>query len=193
MVRCAKDGLLPDGREAALVKVKTKGRDTVAYWPMVGGFRRIAAQHGIVIAADVVRANDFFEWSKVPPRLDHRPAPLGEDRGDPRGAYAVALYQADNRFVTSPVVMDVAEIERVRAVSRAATSEYGPWVNWWDRMACKTVARRLFSELPLADVDERTRSVVEAASEIDEMTAPVPELASLPVEVDDVEPEVVEA
>lgn len=163
IVRCAQDGLMPDSKEAALVIYKVKGRDVVRYMPMIGGYRKIAAKHGITIVADVVRAGDQFDYSKVPPALTHKPAPLGQERGEIVGAYAVAY--RDGRLVAAPEVMEPDEIEKVRAVSRAAKSEYGPWVNWWDRMAAKTVARRLFGQLPLADVDDQTRSVIAASDE----------------------------
>lgn len=162
IVRCAQDGLMPDGKEAALVIYKDRKRgDIVRYMPMVGGFRKIAATYGISIVADVVRDGDTFDYSKVPPALAHKPAPLGKQRGDIIGAYAVA-YRA-GKLIAAPEVMEPAEIEKVRAVSRSAKSEYGPWVNWWDRMAAKTVARRLFAQLPLADTDEQTRSVIAAS------------------------------
>jgi len=38
------------------------------------------------------------------------------------------------------------DVERIRAVSRSARR--GPWVDWWDEMAKKTVIRRLAKYLP---------------------------------------------
>ena len=190
MVRCAASGLLPDGRESALVIVKVKGEDTVAWWPMIGGLRKKAAEHGITLAAAVVHANDRFSYSTMPPAVEHTPTALGEERGEPIGAFAVAL--RDGQIICPPVVMDVAAIEQVRKTSRAATSEYGPWVKWWDRMACKTVARRLFAEMPLAGEarDELETALADVdEGQVDEASAPVPGLANLPdVEVDE-EPE----
>jgi recombination protein RecT len=182
MVRCAASGLLPDGRESALVIVKVRGKDTVAWWPMIGGLRKKAAEHGITLAAAVVYENDHFNYSTLPPSVEHTPATLGEERGKAIGAFAAALDKAGN-LICPPVVMDVAAIEQVRKTSRAATSEYGPWVKWWDRMACKTVARRLFAEMPLAgdaheELERALADVDEAA--VVESSAPVPELANLP-------------
>lgn len=174
IVRCAQDGLMPDSKEAALVIYRVKGKDVVRYMPMIGGYRRIAAKHGIVIVADVVREGDEFDYSKVPPRLTHKPAPLGKERGEIIGAYAVA-YRGD-RLVAAPEVMEPEEIEKVRAVSRTATSEYGPWVNWWDRMAAKTVARRLFGQLPLAEIDEQTSRVIAASDEEFDLPSPEPRM-----------------
>lgn len=181
LVQCAASGLLPDGRESALVVVKVKGRDTVAWWPMIGGLRKKAAEHGITLAASVVYTNDEFSYSTMPPAVTHTPTPLGQDKGEPRGAFAAAL-DANGRVICPPVVMSVDEIEKVRATSRASSSEYGPWVKWWDRMACKTVARRLFAEMPLAERTEdleRTLSADETGA-VEEAVAPVPALANLP-------------
>ena len=62
-------------------------------------------------------------------------------------------------------VMTRADVERVRQTSRAKDS--GPWVEWWDRMAEKTVGRRLFKRLPLAG-DVRVARLVNA----EELDAP---------------------
>lgn len=185
LVQGAASGLLPDGRESVLVVQKVKGKDTVQWRSMIGGIRKIAAEHGITLAASVIYANDEFAYSKMPPTLHHAPTPLGKEKGDILGAYAVALDE-DGRIICPPVVMDVPDIEKVRATSRSASGEYSPWVKWWDRMACKTVARRLFAEMPLRDQarEQLERVVAEVdAGEVEEQTAAVPALANLP-EVD---------
>lgn len=156
IVKCAQDGLLPDGREAALVKF---GNDC-AYLPMVGGLRKVAAKHGITLNAFVVYANDEFDYTLgEAPHVHHKPPRLGDERGEPIGAYAVATYQ-DAAMVCPPEVMSKDEIEKVRNVSRAKGA--GPWSQWWDQMARKTVARRLFKQLPLGDLDEQATRIIEA-------------------------------
>jgi phage RecT family recombinase len=167
IVRCAQAGLLPDGREAAFVEKTVRGKKVVLFWPMIGGYRKIAAKHGIVLVADVVREGDAFSWSRVPPRLEHVPKTDGQ-RGEILLAYCVA-YRRDWQLAQSPTVMTVDDIERVRAVSPAAESAAGPWRNWWDRMAVKTVARRAFGELPLGDLDELATRVLEADNEASDL------------------------
>ncbi len=50
-------------------------------------------------------------------------------------------------------IMTVADVEKVRAISRAKDS--GPWTVWWDEMARKTVLRRLSKRLPMSsDLDD---------------------------------------
>lgn len=156
VIKCAQDGLLPDGREAALVKFG----DTATYMPMVGGLRKIAAKHQLSLTAFVVHENDEFDYELgVSPSIHHKPPRLGEDRGEPIGAYAVATDQrTGEKFLD---VMSKGEIERIRQESKGKNS--GPWSKHWGEMARKTVARRLFKQLPLADIDETEASIIEAA------------------------------
>jgi len=154
VLKSAQDGLVPDGREAALVVF---GRKAV-YLPMIGGFRKIAAESGWTIRTAVVHENDEFSVELgVEPKVRHVPVRPGTDPGDPIAAYAVGAHGDGRREVE---MMTVDEIEQVRSVSRA--KDRGPWVDWWSRMAEKTVGRRLFAKLPLGD-RERIERVLEAA------------------------------
>lgn len=176
-IKAAQDGLLPDGREAAFVVFKQDGEKKVVYLPMVGGFRKIAAKHGFTLVADVVHAGDYFSWSKVPFRLEHVPELETAKQGEIICAYAVA-FERGGYYVTAPQVMNVTEIEKVRAVSRMRDA--GPWRDWWERMAAKTVARRLFHELPLTDLEEVETRIVEQA----DVDAELPELGLSAAEAD---------
>lgn len=155
ITRCAQDGLRPDGREAALVIMGGKA----AYLPMIGGLRKIAAKYGVRIASAVVYAADEFIYSLgVTPEKRHTAPPLGTERGAPIGAWAEAIDKDGSIYLE---VMSFAEIEKTRAVSRAANS--GPWVAQWGEMARKTVARRLFKSLPLYDMDEVDARILQAS------------------------------
>ncbi len=163
ILKCAQDGLLPDGREAALLDVndrKAQGGKAARYMPMIGGYRRIAANHHISLEAFVVYENDLFEYEfGLDPKLVHRPAPF-TTRGLPVAAYAVAKRSDGEKWFD---VMEKSEIEAVRESSKAATSEYGPWVKAWAEMARKTVARRLFKSLPFPNgLSEREAALLEA-------------------------------
>lgn len=155
LMKSAADGLMPDGREAALVLFKGKA----AYLPMIGGYRKIAAEHGWTLETRTVFSADEFDVELGDePRVKHRPAPPAEDPGDVTHVYAVARRLG---MPTMIEVMTVADVERVRKTSRNA--DKGPWVEWWDRMAEKTVGRRLFKRLPLGDRDaDRIRRVIDA-------------------------------
>ncbi|HXJ62764.1 MAG TPA: recombinase RecT [Actinomycetota bacterium] len=159
LLKAAADGLLPDGKEAALVGFGKKAQ----YMPMIAGLRKIAGEHGWSIRTSCVYSGDVFEYELgLEPRLVHRPATFGESRGELIGAYAVGTGPAGQKEL---VVLDRHEIEKVRNVSRAAKN--GPWVEWTDAMYEKTAGRNLFKKLPLGERDaERIARVVEA-SEVD--------------------------
>jgi recombination protein RecT len=143
--RCAQAGLMPDGYEAAFVVFKGKAQ----FMPMVAGIRRQAANHGWRIETEVVYSLDRFDYILgVNPQLQHIPPPLGDDRGEIIGAYAVATNRAGEKQIE---VMDAAAIEKVRKASRSPNA--GPWSDWPERMYEKTVAHRLFRKLPLATLE----------------------------------------
>lgn len=167
-MKAAQDGLLPDGRDGALVifraKVKEKGKDgqdkdvwinKVQWMPMVGGILKKVRNSGelVTIAAHVVYENDHFEYSLGDDeRIDHKPKMLGE-RGKAIGVYAVAKTKDGGIYRE---VMSLEQVEKVRGVSRAKDS--GPWKDWWDEMAKKTVIRRLSKRLPMSsDLDDLIR------------------------------------
>ncbi|TWA71861.1 recombination protein RecT [Azospirillum baldaniorum] len=160
-LEAAADGLLPNGKEAALVIFNTKekqvGRDVwvkkVQYMPMVRGIRKLAFNSGQIKLLDAfcVHANDDFDYAYgFEPTVTHKPPKFGSDRGPIIGVYAVAETKDGERSLE---VMDKAAVEKVRAVSRSKDS--GPWVQWWDEMARKTVLRRLAKRLPLSAELER--------------------------------------
>jgi recombination protein RecT len=161
VIRCAQDGLIPDGREAALVIFSVKGEKKVQYLPMIFGLRKKAAEHGFSITAYTVHEHDDFEYEiGLSPTIRHKPPKLGTDRGEIIGAYSVATDKRTGEQYLE--VMSRDEIEQVRAVSRAATSEYGPWVKWYGEQCRKTVARRNYKQIPLGAVDESTERVLNA-------------------------------
>jgi recombination protein RecT len=155
-MKAAQDGLLCDGREAALVMFKQQ----VQYMPMVGGILKKMRNSGEIasISAHVVYSLDHFDYELGDDeRITHKPL-LGGDRGKPIAVYAIAKTK-DGAIYRE--VMSVTEVEKVRSVSRASGT--GPWTQWWDEMARKTVIRRIAKRLPSsADVD----AVFEADNEV---------------------------
>lgn len=164
-MKAAQDGLLPDGRDGALVvfstKVKGRGGDQdkwikkVQWMPMISGvLKKVRNSGGLSsIDAQLVCANDKFTYrlglDEVPV---HEPNWFGE-RGDVVGVYAVAKLK-DGSFATE--IMSRKQVEEVRAISRA--KDDGPWSKWWGEMARKTVLRRLSKRLPMStDLDDLIR------------------------------------
>ena len=156
-VKAAQDGLLPDGREGAMVIYKDKDRGSIVQWmPMIAGIRKKVRNSGEIATWDVqvVHENDEFDYELGDePFIKHKPT-LG-DPGKVIAAYSVCTLKTGEK---SREVMSVAAIEKVRAVSRAKDSKFGPWVNWYDEMCRKTVARRHSKALPMStDLDDLIR------------------------------------
>jgi len=149
IVKCAQDGLMPDGREAALVTYKEK----VAYIPMIGGIRRIAAVYGWQIRTSVVYANDEFDYTEEPPVITHRPVRPGVDRGDLIAAYAVATHR-DGRRVQ--VVLHPADIAKRKA--KAQTSKV--WDEFSAAMWEKSAGHDIFGQLSLDPADARVDRIL---------------------------------
>lgn len=167
-MKAAQDGLLIDGREAALVIFKTKNGPMCQYMPMIGGLLKKLRNSGELasIAAHVAYANDTFRYELGDEeRIVHTPKMDGP-RGEPIAAYAIARTK-DGAVYRE--VMSVEEVEQVRAVSRA--SQNGPWVAWWGEMARKTVLRRLMKRLPSsADIDQ----MLDHDNETNDLSTPTP-------------------
>lgn len=142
-MKCAQDGLLPDGREAALVTYGNKA----SYLPMIAGVLTKVRRSGELetISAHVAYAKDAFSYTLGDSeKIEHQPYMEG-DRGKAIAVYAIAKTKDGGIYRE---VMSIAEVEQVRNVSRAKNN--GPWVSWWGEMARKTVLRRLAKRLPMS-------------------------------------------
>lgn len=146
--KAAQDGLVLDGREAALVPF---GK-TAQYMPMVNGVLKKLRNSGMLstITAQTVHENDSFKYN---PAMDdipnHNPDWFG-DRGQMIGVYAVARMK-DGGVVVE--IMNMDQLNKVRSVSRG--SNKGPWKDWPEEMAKKSVLRRIAKMLPSsADIDQ---------------------------------------
>lgn len=141
-MKCAQDGLLPDGREAALVIHGAK----VTYMPMVAGILSKVRRSGELrsISAHVVYENDAFDYILGDEeRIHHKPF-IGE-RGKPIITYAVA-HTKDGGIYRE--VMTEQQVMAVKAVSKARN---GPWSGpFADEMRRKTAIRRLSKRLPMS-------------------------------------------
>jgi recombination protein RecT len=168
-MKAAQDGLLPDGREGAMViyktKVKEAGRefwvDAVQWMPMIGGIRKKVRNSGEIETWDAhcVYENDAFEFELGDsPYIKHKPA-LSGDRGKIIAAYSVATLKSGEK---SREVMSIDEIMAVwRKSSKQKDKEgnpTGPWKDHLGEMCRKTVARRHSKVLPMStDLDDLMR------------------------------------
>lgn len=161
-MKSAQTGLFPDGQDAAFVAFGQQ----VSFMPMVSGLLRLARQSGEIlsIAAHCVYENDVWDYELGDnERIVHKPL-LDGDRGKIIAAYAVGRTKEGGIFRE---VMSAAEIEKVRNVSRAKNS--GPWQQWYERMAEKTVLRRLLKRMPSSTDLQRA---VEADNDTYDMEQP---------------------
>lgn len=148
--KAAKDGLVPDGKQAALVMYGNK----VQYQPMIGGFRRQLARIGIDLRTVTVKENDSFDYELGDePKITHKPAPFGVDRGKTVGFYAIATDRDGRKYRD---VMSKADVDYVRSKAKSGAV----WNSWYDPMGEKTVGRRLVKQLPIAEQDERLREML---------------------------------
>jgi recombination protein RecT len=177
-MKAAQDGLLPDGREAALVEFNQrfkddadgqwKSRRLIQYMPMVYGLRKKILQSGeistievgVVYAAEAQDGGSFYYRVGVEPPLGHKPMLnlTAEQATDDKivAAYSIATMKDGTK---SYEVMRRFEIDKVRETSQTGATKdrngkarepKGPWVDWFAEMAKKTVMRRHAKTLPMS-------------------------------------------
>lgn len=161
LLKCAQDGLLPDGREAAIAPFNDSRRGKVAtYMPMIGGLRKKLAEFGWSLRTRVVRQGDEFSYEYgLNEHLTHRPPPPGSDRGERIAAYAVASHRDGRKEFT---VMSAEEIAEVRALAKTKNV----WEKWPDQMWEKSAGHRLADDVPL---DPHERDAIRRLIKADEL------------------------
>lgn len=155
LTQCAKDGLVPDNKEAALVTFSTKVKQSngpdkwikkAQYLPMIDGVMKRARMSGqiTVLSSKAVFSDDNFKYwmDENGEHINYEPSYMG---GEMRLAFAFAKLTTGELIVE---VMSKADVDKVRAASKTGT--YGPWADWYERMACKAVMHRLARRLPNA-------------------------------------------
>lgn len=162
LTKAAQDGLLPDGREAHIniynTNLAKRGESDnwvkmAQYNPMVYGLRKRAMElASIIIDAQVVHAGDKFDEEMGDnPHIVHKPAKMGEPRGDMVGAYAI--FRDSHQTILHRERMDKIEIEKVREQSK------NPDGLMWKKFASegwrKTVIRRGIKTVPVSEDFER--------------------------------------
>jgi recombination protein RecT len=143
----AEMGLIPDGRNGAMVPFKNKqGKLEAQFIPMYQGLIELARQSGQI--ADIFPAtvceNDEFTYDLgLHKDLYHRPA--FKNRGKPIAYYGVVEFK-DGTKTFGPGPMTLDDIDGIRRRSKASSN--GPWVTDFEAMAWKTVIRRVLKFCP---------------------------------------------
>lgn len=165
-MKAAQEGLLPDGKEAAIVtfnanignKANPKWIKKAQYMPMVAGILKKVRNSGelSMITSNVIYKNDHFRYwvDQEGEHLTHEPNLFGE-RGDRIGVYSLARTKDGAVYID---VMRTEEVEAARNVSRAKDS--GPWSGPFENeMWKKTSIKRLAKRLPMStDLEMTIRS-----------------------------------
>lgn len=97
--------------------------------------------------AKVVYANDTYESNGIDTAPTHKYNAFGE-RGSVVGVYCTVKTSGGD-YLTDE--MSVSDVEAIRKLSKAGTSKQGPWVNFWEEMAKKTVVKRASKYWPKAE------------------------------------------
>jgi recombination protein RecT len=166
IVKCAAEGLLPDGNDAILntynwnfgTKEKPQWGKKVQYQRMVGGLLKQFTVAGVNAFAASVYANELLPDETGEPRFKfwndadgqhivHRPIVFG-NRGELVGVYALA--KLPNSF-TLAEALGLEDINKVRESSPSKDNEKGPWKVWYDRMGQKSALHRLRKRVAIAD------------------------------------------
>lgn len=157
----AKDGLLPDGKEALIQLYNCKvskpnekperWEKRAQYMPMVRGLINILYRTGDVAMVDgvAVRQKDAFEYERGDePRIIHKPYMGADDAGPVIAAYCIIKLKNGE---VKREVMNARDIAAVRSMSKAQNGT--GWKNWEDQYAIKAVIKRAFKQLPTDSED----------------------------------------
>lgn len=156
--RAAADGLMLDGRDAALGIF----RGEAVYLPMVGGMIKRAYNTGLVASIHVhlVYQKETEELDPLTgrprflftagddERIEHSPIVFGE-RGPVVGCYAILRSKAGGVSRELMTTVEIIRIAKLQAKNHENGKLKGIWAQHFDEMAKKTVLRRLFKRQPM--------------------------------------------
>ena len=172
-----RDGIVPDGREGVIVPIAMKnpengkwfaGKPGCAYYPMREGLARaFVSATKCRLKFGAVRENDQHKLTLgLEPKLEHEPA-LGQDRGDLLFAWCWHRMPDGDEDMS---IMEKDEVDMAMSKSRAKD---GPWKDWYERMAIKSVIKRhanAYRHLIPKDQSERFASILDDDEEHAEVT-----------------------
>ena len=136
LMECARLGLYPDGRQAAIVPYK--GKATLL--PMVQGIIELMLRAPKVakVEARVVYHGDFFEYSYgLNSRLDHVPLNDETDYRQIVASYAIVFWEH-----TEPTFEVVIRDDLIKARQSSAAPNSPAWVTWEGEQSRKVAVKR---------------------------------------------------
>lgn len=144
-------GLVPDGREAAIVPFKGEAQAM----PMVAGLIKVARNSGQIksLWSEVVYEGEEFKiWVENGERKFSHDYDAMNRSGKITGAYAVAKL-SDGTIDLEPMGFDEIEKRRKASANQRNPQPTGIWEKWYGEMARKTVIRALCKRLPMSSDD----------------------------------------
>jgi recombination protein RecT len=176
-MKAAQDGLLPDGREGAMVpRWNGKAKRLEAHWmPMVAGLIAKAKRKGSVasLSAQVVYEGEPFQVLLGDEDRIHHVRDIAKvKRGAEVAVYAIATMKDGSK---EREIMSWEQVQQVAAVSadRESGDVQPVWKTWPEEMARKSCIRRLSKRLPsLDDADDDFKRAVERVDELYEFGKP---------------------
>lgn len=186
--KAAQDGLLPDGREGALVPFKDKNGKKMAQWmPMAFGLKKLVRQSGEIESIDArivfqkeidpvtdADGNIVYDRDGRPVRrfeyiikqgkeeIRHEPILWGE-RGEKVLVYAYARWKSGH---VEYHPMHKNDVMKRRKMSRAKS---GSWFDWEDEMWLKTAIKGIANKLPRSATLDRALSRDDEGSEFEKL------------------------
>jgi phage RecT family recombinase len=162
LIQCAKDGLVPDNREAAIVVYnKKEGSEWVSvaqYQPMIDGVLkrlRMSSEVPYIAAKPVYDGDHFNYWMDMDgEKFEYRPQFDTSKRGDLKLVFAAAKLKTGEMVLEW---MPKEEVDKIMYMSKSAVDkktgqlkQNSVWVQHYERMALKTVLHRISRRLPNA-------------------------------------------
>lgn len=164
--------LNPAKKQAYLItrSVKVKGNDGRDFWQS-----RIFLEPSYIGLCDLATLTGSMQWVQAKPvhekdtyvnnGIDKEPTHVYEsfrDRGPIVGFVCIAKTRAGEYLTTE---MSMAEIEKVRASSESFKKGFGPWKDWFEEQAKKTVIRRASKTWPKTDQFDRIEQAIHLSNE----------------------------
>lgn len=140
--QAAQEGLVLDGREAALVPYGGK----MQYRSMVYGLIKLCAKRNIQVDSEVVYEGDEWDYSKGDkPFILHKPK-KNISKADRKliATYAIFRDLERNGMVIHRAIMEGTDIEEVKSVAQSKNI----WDKWPAEMWKKSVIRRGYKSVP---------------------------------------------
>jgi len=161
LIECAQDGLMPDGKQAALVCFKNRRNNNydLTYMPMLRGVIDRLHKSAMIkdISLKMVFEGDFFERHEGDnARYEHKPT--NNPTGDPIGVYGLVNTTNGGTYRDWMPQCEIMKLKNaaIVKVGGAKNSYRTPWCGDFEyEMWKKSVLKRMSKILPISSSDRR--------------------------------------